>query len=169
MLTASAPLDSSSQLPLEDQDSWPTSSNVLKTLRRVTVSAEKGYLVYISYSGHGVPEKRSGKSANQSGDLALVLFQNNEHSTSYFEGDTRAYCLERMNKQGLLVTIVLDYHFSGSILRTGAVRGVGIRSVDYVEATTPPDHQEHFGSHDKNCSLCIYTLSDDWLYDPIGL
>lgn len=74
MLTTSAPLDSSSQLPFKDQDSWRTFSNVLKTLGTVTVSAEKGYLVYISYSGHGVREKRSGKSVNQSGDLALAVF-----------------------------------------------------------------------------------------------
>lgn len=68
----------------------------------------------------------------------------------------------------LLVTIVLDYCFSRSISRTGAVRGVGIRSVIYVEAATPREHQDHFGFRDKNCSLCIYTLSDEWLIRLTG-
>ncbi|KAJ4855788.1 hypothetical protein T069G_09156 [Trichoderma breve] len=131
MLTASASLDSSSQLPSEAQDSWPTRSN--------------------------------------SEDLALVLFENNEHGTSYFKGDILASCFKKMADRGLIVTVVLDCCFSGSILRTGNVRGVGIRSVKYnptVEAATSPEHQDDFGSHDGDYPLRSYTLLNQWLVDP---
>ncbi|KAL5093246.1 hypothetical protein Trisim1_011051 [Trichoderma cf. simile WF8] len=171
MLTASAPVDSSSQLPSGDQDSWPTSSNLIKKLRRVIDFAKKGDLVYIHYSGHGAREKSSAKSAHQLGNLALVLFENNEHGISYFKGDTLASCLNRMVKQGLLVTVVLDCCFSGSVLRTGSVQGAGIRSADYdpaIAAATLPDHQDFFGSRSMGYPLRDSTLRDQWLVNPDG-
>ncbi|KAL6825568.1 caspase domain-containing protein [Trichoderma sp. SZMC 28015] len=171
ILTASAPDDSSSRLPSGNQDSWPTSSNVIKTLRRLIDCAKKGDLVYIHYSGHGAREKSSAKSAHQLGNLALVLFENNEHGISYFKGDTLVSCFNRMVKQGLLVTVVLDCCFSGSVLRTGNVRGIGIRSFNYdlaIAAATPSDHQDYFGSRGVDYPFRDSTLQDQWLVNPDG-
>ncbi|KAM6487647.1 caspase domain-containing protein [Trichoderma sp. SZMC 28011] len=171
MLTASTPVDPSSQLPLEDKGSWPTSSNMIKELKRVIGSAEKGDLVYIHYSGHGAREKSSARSAHQLGNLALVLFENNEHGISYLKGDILASCFKKMVNQGLLVTVVLDCCFSGSVLRTGNVQGVGIRSVDYdlaIAAATLPEYQYYFGSRGVDYPLRNSTLRDEWLVNPDG-
>lgn len=173
ILTASAPDDLSSRLPSGNQDSWPTSLNMIKTLRRVIESAKKGDLVYIHYSGHGAREKSSAKSAHQLGNLALVLFENNEHGISYFKGDILASCLKKMVEKGLLVTVILDCCFSGSVLRTGNVQGVGIRSVDYdsaIAAATLPEHQDcmYFSSRGVEYPLRDSTLRDQWLVNPDG-
>lgn len=171
MLTATSPLDSSSRLPLEDQGSWPTKSNMIGKLQRVIQRSNPGDSVYIHYSGHGARERSSNKSTHQLGNLALVLFENDQHGISYFKGEILAQCLKRMVQRGLLVTVVLDCCFSGSVLRTGNVRGVSIRSVDYdhaIEAATPPEHQDYFGSRDIGYPLRDSTLRDQWLVNPDG-
>ncbi|KAL7919052.1 caspase domain-containing protein [Trichoderma austrokoningii] len=178
MLTATTPPEASlkaslkaSGLPLEDPCSWPTWSNLIEKLKRVMKFAQKGDFVYIHYSGHGSREKSSNKPACHSGNLALALFEDNQHGISYFKGETLASCLKKMVKQGLLVTVVLDCCFSGSVLRTGNVRGVGIRSIDYdpaIEAATAPEHKDYFSSRDVEYPLRDSTLRDQWLVNPDG-
>ncbi|KAL6818972.1 caspase domain-containing protein [Trichoderma camerunense] len=172
MLTASAPVDSSSQLPAGDKGSWPTSSNVIKALRRVIDCARKGDFVYIHYSGHGTREPSSAKSAHEFGNLALVLFEDDQYGIRYLYGDTLASCFKKMVNQGLLVTVVLDCCFSGSVLRTGNVRGVGVRSVDYdptIAAATLPEHQDYFGSCGMDYPLRDSTIPrDKWIVNPDG-
>ncbi|OPB40490.1 hypothetical protein A0O28_0005690 [Trichoderma guizhouense] len=76
-----------------------------------------------------------------------------------------------MVKQGLLVTVVLDCCFSGSVLRTRNVRGVGIRSADYdpaIAAATLPDNEDFFGSRGVSYPLRNSTLRDEWIVDPDG-
>ncbi|KAL6798175.1 caspase domain-containing protein [Trichoderma sp. SZMC 28012] len=170
ILTASAPDDSSSRLPLGDQDAWPTLSNVIKALKRVIDSAKKGDFVYIHYSGHGTRVKISAKSAHEVENLALVLFHD-QNGIQYLYGNTLASCFKRMVDKGLLVTVVLDCCFSGSVLRTGNVRGVGIRSVDYdptIAAATLPEHQDYFGSRGVDYPLRDSTLRYDWIVNPDG-
>ncbi|KAH0522767.1 hypothetical protein TsFJ059_006563 [Trichoderma semiorbis] len=77
-----------------------------------------------------------------------------------------------MVEKGLLVTVVLDCCFSGSVLRTGNVQGAGIRSVDYdhaIAAATPPEHQDYFGSRGVDYPLRDSTTPrDKWIVNPDG-
>ncbi|PNP44349.1 hypothetical protein TGAMA5MH_03955 [Trichoderma gamsii] len=186
MLTATTPSDPSSHLPLEDPHSWPTMINFVNELQRVVQNAKPRDLVYIHYSGHGSREgssKTSGdQSAQQLGNLAFVLFENNKYGITYFKGEILASCLKKMvEDKELLVTVVLDCCFSGSVLRAGDVRAAGIRSVEYNSAADAalPQHEGclHDVSRDTSYHLRDSTLwgdewrdkwRDKWLVNPEG-
>ncbi|KAL7934284.1 caspase domain-containing protein [Trichoderma chlorosporum] len=172
MLTATPPLDSSSCFPQEDQRSWPTKSNLENKLIRVIQNAKPGDFVYIHYSGHGAREPSRDKAAHQLGNLALTLFENDEHGISYFKGELLGKCLSRMVREGFLVSVVLDCCFSGSVMGTGDIRGVGIRSVDYdpvIAAATPPEHQDFLSSYDADYPLRDSMLQpNQWFVNPDG-
>ncbi|KAM0522998.1 hypothetical protein ACHAPE_001489 [Trichoderma viride] len=167
MLTATTPSDPSSRLPLEDPPSWPTRANFTEQLKTVIQNAKPGDLVYIHYSGHGSRETSGDK-------LALVLFENHGDGISYFYGNVLASCLKTMVKIGLLVTVVLDCCFSGSVLRTDDVRGASIRSAEYnpaIDAAALPEHEDwlHAVSRDTSNPLRDSTLrQDQWLVNPDG-
>lgn len=178
MLTATTPADPSSCLPLEDPHSWPTSLNFKDKLMKVIQNAKRGDLVYIHYSGHGSREMSPNQSAQKLGNLALVLFHNNEHGVSYFYGDMLVSYLRKMVDNGLLVTVVFDCCFSGSVLRADDVRGASIRSVKYnpaadaaADAAALPEHEDclHDVSCDRSYPLRDSTLPrDQWLVNPNG-
>ncbi|KAL7800907.1 hypothetical protein V8C43DRAFT_272845, partial [Trichoderma afarasin] len=76
-----------------------------------------------------------------------------------------------MVEKGLLVTVVLDCCFSGSVLRTRNVQGAGIRSVDYdpaIAAAVSSDHQDYSSSCGVDYPLRDSTLRDQWLVNPDG-
>jgi hypothetical protein len=169
--TASAPEDPNSHHPAETPDSWPTFENVTSSLARITTEAKSGDLVYIHYSGHGTqtPSTSSEYSDKDTGDLALVLFDDILGSR-YLKGLDLAYLLNEMVKKGLLVTLVLDCCFSGSVVRHGDPKDAGIRAVNYdyaVDAAYPqklrtsPDHQ--VGSPQRDAHML-----PKWLVDPDG-
>ncbi|KAM0461567.1 hypothetical protein ACHAPV_004273 [Trichoderma viride] len=174
VLTATTPPDSSSRLPLEDPHYWPTKFNFMDKLKTVIQNAKPGDLVYIHYSGHGSRETSGDRSAcaQQLGNLALVLFEKDQHGISYFKGEILASCLRKMVDNGLLVTVVLDCCFSGSVLRAGDVRGASIRSVEYnpaADATTLPEHEDCLVSRDTSYPIRDSTLrKDQWLVNPKG-
>jgi len=169
--TASAPEDPNSHHPAEKPDSWPTFENVTSSLARITAEAKPGDFVYIHYSGHGTqtPGTSSEYSDKDTGDLALVLFDDVVGSR-YLKGLDLAYLLNEMVKKGLFVTLVLDCCFSGSVVRHGDPTGAGIRAVDYdhaIDAAYPqklgmsPDHQ--VGSSQRDARML-----PKWLVDPHG-
>jgi hypothetical protein len=182
MLTAATPPDPSSRLPLEDPHSWPTRRNFTDALKRVIQNAKSGDLVYIHYSGHGSRRRSNKKSDETSGDqssqqlgnLALVLFENDQHGISYFMGQFLANCLKQMVNKKLLVTVVLDCCFSGSVSRAGDVRGSSIRSVEYnpaVDAAALPEDEDclHLVSRDTSSPFRDSSLrQDQWLVNPDG-
>ncbi|KAH6603227.1 hypothetical protein Trco_008002 [Trichoderma cornu-damae] len=173
MLTATAPRDPGSRLPLEDGDSWPTRANVKAKLERVIRNARAGELVYIHYSGHGARRGCRNKFAHPSGNVAFVLFEADEHGESYFMGLNLAYYIDQMVKRGLLVTLVLDCCFSGSVLRTDGVRGLGVRSVDYDPAVEAASSSalgaELLGFCSPRGSFRDFVLPrDQWLVNPDG-
>jgi hypothetical protein len=144
ILTATTPSNSSSRRPVEDPDLWPTYKNVIASLRRVLEKAKQGDFVYIHYSGHGRrwkgAEKDVEKSIHRSGNLALVLFKDKKHGSSYLMGPDLANCLRKMVAQGLFVTVVLDCCYSGSIMRSSNLQGVSVQAVDYnptIDAVSP--------------------------------
>ncbi|KAF5126237.1 hypothetical protein E5D57_010933 [Metarhizium anisopliae] len=67
-------------------------------------------------------------------------------------GQLLANCLGRMVEKGLLVTVVLDCCFSGSVLRDGNIRGTDVRAVDYnsdVDAGIPSGTSSDFFQRDQ--------------------
>lgn len=182
ILTATTPPDPSSGLPLEDSHSWPTSRNLTAKLKRVIQSAKRGDFVYIHYSGHGSREPSSvtsketsgDQSTQQPGNLALVLFHNNKNGQSYFYGNFLAKYLRKMVDNGLLVTVVLDCCFSGSVLRDGDVRGASIRAVEYnpdvdVASLSEDENWLQIVSRDTSYPFRDASLQQDqWLVNPDG-
>lgn len=168
MLTATAPSDASSRRPMENPEFWPTRTKVIERLKRVLQNAKRGDFVYIHYSGHGTRRKDSEEYAHPSGNLAFVLFEDNEHSMSYLRGSDLAECLRQMVEKGLLVTIVLDCCYSGSVLRASNVHGVDVRAIGYdpaIDGVSPHELGTDFFDlsnilHDSRIPL------DQWLVNP---
>ena len=145
VLTASTPSDKGSGHPCEKPNLWPTYQNVASRLRKIIEKAGHGDFVYIHFSGHGTQmDARSfDKYSNKdTGDLALVLFDEDTISgTRYLHSRDLADLLNKMVEKGLLVTLVLDCCFSGSVVRRDDRDYDGIRTVTYdpaVDVAYPP-------------------------------
>lgn len=79
-----------------------------------------------------------------SGELALVLFEDNEVGISYLRGRYLAEALQRMVNKGLMVTFVLDRCFSGSVVRHNDWQSFDVRSLSYnpdVDAVNPQESE----------------------------
>ncbi|KAJ0130256.1 putative 4-hydroxy-2-oxoglutarate aldolase [Fusarium oxysporum f. sp. albedinis] len=169
-LTATAPANSTSRRPTEDPDCWPTWVNLTNKLKRVLNNAKPGDFVYFHFSGHGTRLPESAKSAHASGNLALALFEESGPGMRYFQGQLLANCLRRMVEKGLLVTVVLDCCFSGSVLRDGNIRGTDVRAVDYnpdVDAGIPSGSSSDFFQPDQLFRDAA-VFPDQWLVAPDG-
>ncbi|KIN08949.1 hypothetical protein OIDMADRAFT_100465 [Oidiodendron maius Zn] len=128
-----------------DSSLWPTYDNVISALEGVTSVAKAGDFAYIHYSGHGTRKPPSGEFSNQStGDLALVLFKGGEERrVRYLWGYELARLLKAMVDKGLVITLVLDCCFSGSVYRLDG--DAGIRFLPYdaeIESEHPLDPNE---------------------------
>jgi hypothetical protein len=132
---ASVPSDPKSSQPDDDSSTWPTYENVTASLRAVTNKARPGDFVHIHFSGHGTQPKgnNSGFVHPGTGDLALVLFHPST-GIRYLHGLELAALLKDMVERSLLVTLVLDCCFSGSVVRHGTTEFSTIRYVDYDAA-----------------------------------
>jgi hypothetical protein len=169
ILTASTPPDPSSGRPIEEPQLWPTSRNVASSLRRIFDNAKPGDFVYVHYSGHGTALPSGALSGHCSpGELALVLFDG-EFGQRYLEGSLLAKALSRMVERRLLVTLVLDCCFSGSVVRSSNWQGFDVRSIDY-----DPDI-DALGCQENDADLfgTVGTLRDSqmerkWLVNPDG-
>ncbi|KIM93226.1 hypothetical protein OIDMADRAFT_66070, partial [Oidiodendron maius Zn] len=170
ILTATTPPDPGSRRPSEDPELWPTYKNVISTFVRVLEEAKAGDFVYIHYAGHGTREKSSERCAHQAGNLAFVLFEDDEHGCSYLKGPLLAGCLRKMVEKGLLVTVVLDCCYSGSVLRGGKVRGADVRAIDYNPAVDTASQQEALiGFCSPSNPFRNATIpTDQWLVNPEG-
>lgn len=117
--TASAPSDSKSRHPTEPPDIWPTYEHVTSSVQMIIANAKQGDFVYIHYSGHGtqLPATSDKYSNKNTGDLALILFDNDIVGSRYLRGLELANLIQGMVKKDFLVTIVLDCCFFGSVLR----------------------------------------------------
>lgn len=165
ILTATTPPDPGSRRPIENSNLWPTYQNVIAKLMRVLEKAKRGDFVYIHYSGHGTRIENAEKL-----NLAFVLFEDNEHGSSYLRGLVFASCLLKMVTKGLLVTAVLDCCYSGSVLRDENIQGVSIRAVDYNPAVDAAFPQEPYAGPFnldnilRNAQLPL----EQWLINPDG-
>ena len=132
VLTVATPSTPNSVPPVEKVESWPTQANVISGLKRILEMARPGDLVYFHYSGHGTQtpsDIHPGHSG--SGELALVLFEDNAIGISYLRGRHLARFFQKMVDKGLIVMLVLDCCFSGSVVRHGDCQGFDVRFLSY--------------------------------------
>lgn len=139
--TATIPLDSGARNPTEDASAWPNYENITTKLKEIKQDSCPGDFVYVHYSGHGVrqPTTSSEYDEHNSSDIALVLFDE-ANGTRYLRGLDLAKLLEDLMEKKLVLTIVLDCCFSGSITRGSPQRSV-VRELEWddtVDAAYPP-------------------------------
>lgn len=142
----------------------PTRDNVILALQEVRSRARAGDFVYVHYSGHGTRKPPSGEFSDQdAGDLALVLVNEKQDKMQYLWGFELATCLQRMVDNGLVVTLVLDCCFAGSVYRR---EDPGLRFIAY-----DADIAAQYPSTGVN-AITGYTgrrdasMSPNWLVDP---
>lgn len=119
ILTATQSTNPELSVPIEDPWLWPTRQNIISAFEKVTASAKAGDFVYIHFSGHGTRQIPNSKSYNEAtGDVALVVpTGNKEDPETYLQGRSLAYLVKALVTGGLVVTLVLDCCFSGSVYR----------------------------------------------------
>lgn len=128
-LTASEPPDSTQGAPTEDPKFWPTRQNVIRSLEMILDESTAGDAVYIHFSGHGTTIPDPESALHMYGHLALVLFSNTGRDY-FFRGEELAEFLNRMVCKGILVTLVLDCCFAGSVARSKHDRD-SLRAIPY--------------------------------------
>jgi hypothetical protein len=171
-LTASTPPDQDPHHPPEQPNLWPTYENVISNLTNLTKEAKPGDSVYIHYCGHGTRILANSSEYNNkgTGDLALVLFDD-VNGSRYLRGQELASQLNKMVKNGLWVTLVLDCCFSGSVVRHSNLNGGGIRAIDYdpaIDAAYPSTLSTGIEDQINNSSLRDARILPKWLIDPNG-
>ncbi|EFQ96675.1 hypothetical protein MGYG_08598 [Nannizzia gypsea CBS 118893] len=161
-LTADSPGESDRNSPAGDELSWPTSDNLKLSFREVLDNAKPGDYLYIHYSGHGAltPPTRPPNGNEDTGDVALVLFDN-FCGSSLFRGYLLAKWMSKFVDNQINVTLVLDCCFSGSVVRNSYPPDSGIRCID----TTPEQAETHIGT--RSAWRDTYALPD-WLINPDG-
>ena len=101
--------------------------------------------------------------------MALVLFH--PDGSRYLYGLELACLLKKMVDKGLLITLVLDCCFSGSVVRHGDREYTGIRAVPYDSATDAayPQKSRTTISHQVGSDTLrnIHKLPK-WLVNPDG-
>lgn len=126
ILTATQSEDCTIFKPKEDPMSWPTHRNVTSALNDILSDADPGNCVYVHFSGHGSRKDDNQDKAyiNSTKPVALVLLSGQQDSKppcQYLWGRELANTLKNMVQKGLVVTLVLDCCFSGSVMRRGEV------------------------------------------------
>ncbi|KAK3391099.1 caspase domain-containing protein [Podospora didyma] len=172
----------------DDPSRRPTYRNITNALENVTTAAKPGDLVYIHFSGHGTRcEPYAEFSSQSTGDLALVLLADEKRNGSniFLRGPRLALALNAMVEKGLIVTVVLDCCFSGSVYRREDNPKVRfypgsedllspdvlpdveeakediIEDTEMAETTTTPDPSSEGESRDASMRL-------NWLINPDG-
>lgn len=145
----------------------PTYRNVTRAFEETTKSANPGDLVYIHFFGHGVRCEEGLEYSNRSTkDLALVLISGENGEGQYLHGPRLARSLKPMVDKGLVVTLVLDCCFAGSVYRRDDPT---VRCLPYdpnADSTSPLDPVEMegaFGPLSRDASM-----QPNWLINPDG-
>jgi len=138
ILTASKSRQEMVSLYPEAQGALPTRKNVISKMVRIVSEAQAGDSVHIHFSGHGTTTVALSEYSNKdSGDLGLVLYEDHGHETNILRGLDLVYHLKGMVDKKLVVTVVLDCCFSGSVVLKGE-RDVTIRTTSYSSKTVVP-------------------------------
>lgn len=156
--------------PTEDPMLWPTYQNVISALGKITSSTKSGDFVYIHYSGHGTRAEPEGQFSNRStGDLALVLLDGgNAGNVRYLYGNILARFLDAMVEKGLVVTLVLDCCFSGSVYRRD---DHNVRYLPYdaeIDSKYPMELDMILGDDTGYPASRDASMRSNWLINPDG-
>ena len=158
---------SSGDTPLEHPKSWPTCRNVTSALETVTSRAQPRDFIYIHYSGHGTRLDPCYERSNQStGDLALVLLDEDGSRAISLPGARLASLLKSMIDKALIITLVLDCCFSASVYRD---RDSNVRylSCSHIGASIcPPVPEYDRADWNTRSPTRDASMRDNWLLDP---
>jgi hypothetical protein len=172
VLTATKSADSEFCSPTEDPSFWPTHQNVLSAFEKITVQAKAGDFVYIHYSGHGTrtPWEPYNEFSNRStGDLALVLLDGGkDNHVKHLWGSRLAFSLKAMVEKGLVVTLVLDCCFSGSVSRR---KDPSIRYLPYdsePDSNFPLAPEQSLARGADPLANRDASMLPNWLLNPTG-
>ena len=158
---------SSSDTPLEHPESWPTCRNVTSALEMVTSRAQPGDFIYIHYSGHGTRLGPYYERSNQStGDLALVLLDEDGSRAMSLPGPRLADLLKSMVDKTLVITLVLDCCFSASVYRD---RDPNVRYLSCSRigtSTCLPIPEYDLADGNTRSTSRDASIRDNWLLDP---
>jgi hypothetical protein len=171
MFTATAPSDPALLGPIEDPEVWPTYENVTASLEKITSNANPGDFFYLHYSGHGTRIEASSIYSNKTtGDLALdLLEEGNGNKIRYLRGLELAFFIKNMVTKGLVVTLILDCCFSGSVLRHDDLSGA--RYLDYDPETDmahPPNPRKCLSCDSFDVAYRDGSMLPNWLIHPAG-
>ena len=150
--------------PLEHPESWPTCRNMTSALEKVLSRAQPGDFIYIHYSGHGTGlDPCYELSCQSTGDLALILLNEDSSRVRLLPGPRLAGLLKSMVDKALIITLVLDCCFSASVYRNGDPN-VRYLSCGRIGALTYPPIPE-YGLADGNTHSTNRDASmrDKWL------
>ncbi|KAH7304141.1 putative caspase [Stachybotrys elegans] len=151
----------------EEPKDWPTYDNIATAFEKVQAEANPGDFVYIHYSGHGTREPPTQEFSNQaSGDLVLVLLGGeNGDDTEYLYAVVLGYFLKDMVDKGLIVTLVLDCCFSGSVYRETDVRFIEYQhDVAAKRPKNPALRWDAIATHTTRSA----SMLPSWLVNPDG-
>jgi len=153
--------------PLEHSESWPNCRNMTSALETVTSRAQPGDFIYIHYSGHGTRSKPYYKFSSQStGDLALVLLDEDGSRVRPLPGPRLAGLLKPMVDKALVITLVLDCCFSASVYRNSDpnVRYLSCGRIGVL--TYPPVPEYDLADGNTRSTSRDPSMRDNWLLDP---
>ncbi len=172
IFTASPPSDSMSKNPKEEPLLWPTYHNITTSLKRIIDQAQPGDFVYIHFSGHGTqtPASSSKSSHKETGDLALVLFDE-ANGTRYLHGVELASLVNDMVQRDIFVTLILDCCYAGSVVRHGNRECTTIRAIDYdplIDAAYPMSLELGDLRQADSTPLRDAHALPMWMIDPAG-
>ena len=153
--------------PLEHPESWPTCHNVTSVLEMVTSRAQPGNFIYIHYSGHGTRLEPCYELSSQStGDLALVLLDEDSSRERLLPGPRLAGLLKSMVDKALVITLVLDCCFSASVYRNGDPNVRYLSCGRIGPLTYPPIPENDLADRNTRSTSRDASMRDNWLLEP---
>ena len=152
----------------DPQEMLPTYHHVTAALEKVRDRAKPRDHVYIHFSGHGTRFEPSSEYSNLvAGDLTLnLLADNNSLDIRYLHGLELAYLLNSMVIKELLVTLILDCCFSGSVIRDDDASRFLPFDPDIVKKY-PVDECRILDVR-RGPTLRDMTMRPSWIVDPDG-
>ncbi|KAK8016717.1 caspase [Apiospora rasikravindrae] len=159
--------------PSEDRECWPTYDNITAEFNRILAQAPPHSFVYVHFSGHGSHGPSGDNNARETMPLALCVLSGEEGPkppNRYLWGSELASILKAMVDRELVVTLVLDCCFSGSVKRSD---NNGLRFLEYepnVDAAFPMDSSKSLPYADDIAFSKFRKASmlPNWLANPAG-
>jgi hypothetical protein len=168
-ITADAPGNPSQTTPKGSPSSWPTYTNVIDAITKVTQSADSGDLVYLHYSGHGTlkPTAAQGYRNDDGSDAALVLLNPGiGHDVRYLRGIDLASLFDTMMAKGISLVVTLDCCHSGAVTRGEKSRIRGVPWDYHTDALFPPEQTYRPTPRPGNRGCRSASVERHWLVKP---